>query len=384
MYEGFNIEDLLEKYLENRCNPEEQELVERHLVRFMDRNTLKLSPQFIRDSKDETIRLLLGEIHRKDTALPGRIFHVKQWYYSVAAGILLAIVVSLYWYPSFFVHPKSKQVNQEISPGYNQATLTLSNGTKIILDSAKSGIQVGGKDFHYNDGTKIETKDVVSSAALNEQYAILATPRGGQYQVILNDGTKVWLNAASTLRYPREFGNDKRTVELDGEAYFIISDELKKANRSFTVKTKGQEIQVLGTTFNISCFSDEKQAVTTLVSGNVQVTVAGSQKSLILLPGEQAITHGNDISKHQVDPFYATAWKDGLIAFRKEPLENIMDKVMRWYNVTVRYEGGIEKHSFSGVVSRYENISKLLATLSKTGEINYQIEEGVIKLSPGK
>lgn len=317
-----------------------------------------------------------------------------------AAVLLLAILTALYVYPGLVLHRNAKIVN-EIRPGGNRATLTLADGTKINLDSAKAGIQIKDKDISYNDGTMLGAKSIVNPKAVNDangkQQTInntpiltLTTPKGGQYQVILEDGTKVWLNAASSLKYPAKFTGDKREVELEGEAYFEVAKSdpgrpasllrPEKAKSLFVVKSRGQEIIVLGTEFNVAAYADETSVKTTLVNGTVQVSVHDRSNNGPILnkrlsPGEQAIVSTKGmISKHKADLESEISWKNGYFSFKDEPLQDIMRKLSRWYNIEIAYEGPVPADLYNGTVGRDKGIKQVLNILSATQTVHFSIE----------
>ncbi|SEM31079.1 FecR family protein [bacterium A37T11] len=260
----------------------------------------------------------------------------------------------------------------EIQPGYNQATLTLGNGTKINLDSAKAGILINDEDIHYDDGTKIQVP-IHHSPLIT--YNSLSTPKGGQYQIILSDGTKVWLNAASILKYPSRFSGNKREVEITGEAFFDVAQIKGKA---FIVKSKGQAVYVLGTSFNISSYEGEESVRTTLVSGAIQV--ANGEISLptysykVLKPGQQAINTNGEINVKKVDVETATAWLHGKFIFENETLGGIMRQIARWYNVEVSFmDPSLVAETFEGIITRYSNISEVLNMLETAGDVKFSI-----------
>src|SRR5690606_18203557 len=200
----------------------------------------------------------------------------------------------------------------------------------------------------------------------------LSTPKGGTYQIVLPDGTKVWLNAASTLKYPSRFDGGERVIELSGEAYFAVAKDVKKP---FKVVSNGQEIQVLGTEFNISAYVDEAEMKTTLVAGAVQIF--NRQSSIVnrLEPGEQSIIRGafTDIQKVETERY--TAWKNGYFYFKQTPFAEIMRQLARWYDIDVIYKGSIPKETFSGVMDRNLTLNDVLKLLN-VFSVQVQIEEG--------
>ena len=270
------------------------------------------------------------------------------------------------------------QVAKQIVPGGKKAVLILDNGEAIDLKST-SGVELKEKD-----GTVIQ----VDSTALNYQQAPARTseklaynkvnvPRGGEYQLTLSDGSKVQLNSMSSIRFPVQFAQDCRLVELEGEAYFEVS----KTGQPFIVQTKGMKIEVLGTTFNISAYANEEYQ-TTLVSGSVKVqTENGSNR--ILKPSEQAcITPGsNQINVRNVDTAFYTSWIHGKINFKDQRLDDIMKTLARWYDMDVVYENEATKElRFGCYVNRYNEITPLVKLLEQTGRVTVTVEGKTIKI----
>lgn len=270
------------------------------------------------------------------------------------------------------------QVEEQIVPGGKKAVLILDNGEAIDLKST-SGVELKEKD-----GTVIQ----VDSTVLNYQQAPARTseklaynkvnvPRGGEYQLMLSDGSKVQLNSMSSIRFPVQFAQDCRLVELEGEAYFEVS----KTGQPFIVQTKGMKIEVLGTTFNISAYANEEYQ-TTLVSGSVKVQT-GNGSNRILKPSEQAcITPGsNQINVRNVDTAFYTSWIHGKINFKDQRLDDIMKTLARWYDMDVVYENEATKElRFGCYVNRYNEITPLVKLLEQTGRVTVTVEGKTIKI----
>ena len=270
------------------------------------------------------------------------------------------------------------QVEEQIVPGGKKAVLILDNGEAIDLKSTP------GVELKEKDGTVIQ----VDSTVLNYQQAPARTseklaynkvnvPRGGEYQLMLSDGSKVQLNSMSSIRFPVQFAQDCRLVELEGEAYFEVS----KTGQPFIVQTKGMKIEVLGTTFNISAYANEEYQ-TTLVSGSVKVqTENGSNR--ILKPSEQAcITPGsNQINVRNVDTAFYTSWIHGKINFKDQRLDDIIKTLARWYDMDVVYENEATKElRFGCYVNRYNEITPLVKLLEQTGRVTVTVEGKTIKI----
>jgi ferric-dicitrate binding protein FerR (iron transport regulator) len=284
-----------------------------------------------------------------------------------------------------------------VQPGGNKAVLTLAGGQKIILDSAAAGIlaeqgnaqvkKLGDGRLAYEaGGTKSGN---AGGGAASPLYNTLTTPRGGQYQLTLPDGTKVWLNAASSLTYPTAFTGHDRMVQMTGEAYFEIAHDSRKP---FKVEAGGQTIEDIGTQFNVNAYTDEPAQVTTLLEGAAKVD------GHLLRPGEKATVTGAagpgamgtggtgtgatgggtgaaDIRVGRGDPEAAVAWKNGLFVFTDAGLQTVMRQLSRWYNVDVTYEGNIPPRQFTGMIGRSLTLDQVLKGLAKE-RVHYQIEAG--------
>ncbi|WP_353196530.1 FecR domain-containing protein [Parapedobacter defluvii] len=263
-------------------------------------------------------------------------------------------------------------------PGGNRATLTLADGRTITLDEGRTGIVIAGDAITYNDGDALAEVDEKVKLTWLE----LGTPKGGTYQVTLPDGTRVWLNAASTLRYPSRFSDTERLVELTGEAYFSVTRDSK---RSFKVVSAGQKVEVLGTEFNVSAYSDDPETKTTLVEGKVRLYLANERNQetlekddyVELVPGEQGVTRGENLSKTHVDTALYTAWKSGYFYFKRTPVEEILRQVARWYDVEIKYEGNIPSETLSGDINRDVSLLGLLAIL-KQSTINVSLDGRIL------
>lgn len=261
---------------------------------------------------------------------------------------------------------ETSQKTELISPGSNQAILTLSNGDQIALNDRANGV------VHKESGlliTKNEDGQLQYEMAAAAKVAIntLTTPRGGQYQLILADGTKVWLNADSKIIYPTQFGSDERKVEVLGEAYFEVA---KNPGRPFKVVSKNQVIEVLGTHFNVNNYQDEAIAKTTLLEGSVKISsvvngVVDRSSSKILQPGEQASLQPGKagITVTNSDLESAVAWKNGYFRFNRTDMQSMMRQVARWYDVEVEYRGKMSDDLFGGSLRRSDNIQEVIRIL---------------------
>jgi len=307
----------------------------------------------------------LQELNRK-LRQEGKVRKMRTWWWAAAAVLLLA--GSSTWL--VFKHPANKEITavKDIAPGKTGAILTLANGDIIELDSLKNGIIATqqGTSLSLQNGTlSYNAKDAAEAS-----YNTIRTPKARQFQVVLPDGSKVWMNAESALKYPTAFIKN-RTVEISGEAYFEV---VKNAALPFKVKIGEKSvIEVLGTRFNINAYSDEQSINTTLLEGSVKVNKG--TESIILKPGQQAVvnevlTVNNDINTDQV-----IAWKAGIFNFDGLDIEAVMRQLSRWYDIEVIYEQGIPSTKFYGEIGRNLNLSQVLEGLKLSG-VHFRIENG--------
>ena len=283
--------------------------------------------------------------------------------------------------------------NNDVAPGGNKAVLTLANGKQIILDSAGNGtlMQQGNIKIIKLDNGQLSYNSLNGSSTSPKTgevlYNTISTPRGGQYQVVLADGSKVWLNAASSLRFPTSFTGNNREVTLTGEGYFEVTHDDAKP---FKVLANGVEIKVLGTHFNINAYDDEATIKTTLLEGSVKVEKGAASKTI--RPGEQAQIESHDnslnpkIMVQSVDVDAAVAWKNGRFIFHGNNIQSVMRQLARWYNVEVSYQGNVTDEEFVGVInrSRYENISQILEMLEKTRTVSFAVNGHNVTVMPFK
>lgn len=267
----------------------------------------------------------------------------------------------------------------EVMPGSNKARIVFEDGSYQELGDNHDFANVGEGSFFTVD-EKNGGVSYLESSNMGRRTAevhTLITPKGGEYAIQLADGTKVWVNANSTLKYPVSFnGASVREVELEGEAYFDVAKS--KANDKhipFVVKSKGQAVEVLGTEFNINTFRDK--VTTTLIEGSVKVSFDGvpTGQSNVLATNDQSIydRQSKKVNIAQIDPYYVTAWKSGDFAFDNAPLENVMEDIARWYDVSIDYKSEVSDIRFSGKVSRFENIETLLQTIEWTGSVKLKL-----------
>jgi ferric-dicitrate binding protein FerR (iron transport regulator) len=322
-------------------------------------------------------------------------------YYWMAAAVLLLIAGGAAFFQlnkaktNIAQLPVEQRFRNDFSPGGDKAVLELADGSKIVLDNASNGalaqqgltkvIKLDNGQLAYHVGKKgVETTGAISEAI---RYNTISTPRGGQYQVVLPDGSKVWLNAVSSLRFPTSFtGGKERRVELTGEAYFDVT---KNASMPFRVVTMGElatrqplEIEVMGTEFDLMAYADEDRQKVTLINGAVKAS--SGKEQLTLKPNQQASldkksTGLNLTSISNIEE--TTAWKDGYFQFQDASIESIMRQATRWYDVEVVYDGKVNQQ-FIGKVRRQVNLSTLLKILEATGWVHFRIDGKKVTVSP--
>ena len=271
------------------------------------------------------------------------------------------------------IHPVAEMV--KISPGVTKAELVLADGHKVVLGTETIDSLVSEEGVNIvKDGNGVSYLGNKEEGDL--AYNIMRVPRGGEFKVRLQDGTLVYMNSETELKYPVRFVGKERRVYLSGEAYFEVQRDTTKP---FIVVMNGNEVRVLGTEFNVRSYEDEKCQFTTLVAGKVLLTTH-DHRCIELLPNEQGIVDPQgDIRKEQVDVALYTAWKDGNFVFRKQSLEHIMEIVERWYDLKVTFEDEWCKQvSFSGNVERYDDFGKLAEMLEATGSVKFRIKNNEI------
>ncbi|MES2446570.1 MAG: FecR domain-containing protein [Bacteroidota bacterium] len=313
---------------------------------------------------------------------------VKYKWLAIAAVLVLISSLTILFFNNEspkeqIVIANPKPVKNTIVPGSNNAVLTLANGNQISLNDKENGVlasQSGVIITKNKDGQLQYQIKADAPAGINT----ISTPRGGQYQLILVDGTKVWLNAASSITFPTQFKGAERKVEIVGEAYFEVA---KNANKPFKVKSKNQIIEVLGTHFNVNTYDDEVADKTTLLEGSVSVSKIANGKvqtatSKILKPGQQATVNANQsqILVAIADEDEAIAWKNGYFKFNKADIQTIMRQVSRWYNVDVEFKGEMNKDLFVGKINRSEHVEEVLSILERS-KINVAIKGRSIIIS---
>lgn len=373
---------ILEKYQAGTASKEEIEFLDAYYEAFGQRENYTESlneDKFLmlkNDLKSAVLSSILSDQINNTRSLSRKII---RWSAAAAAVVILASS-GLFYYSQMRTENQSQMVELDtgidISPGGNKAILTLANGKKISLTDAVNGVlaeQSGVQITKTADGQIIYTvlSDPLPFADGKVQFNTIETPKGGQYQLVLPDGSKVWINADSKMTYPSTFAVHKeRRVKMEGEAYFEVS---KNKNNPFIVETVNQEIEVLGTQFNVNSYKDESAVKTTLLEGSVKIRRNNGMNN-ILEPGQQAILTASQIKVNKIDPELAVAWKNNLFIFESDDIRYIMRMISRWYNVKIEYEGAIPDDKFGGAVSRFENVSEVLKPLEATGKVKFKIE----------
>ncbi|QNL50469.1 DUF4974 domain-containing protein [Olivibacter sp. SDN3] len=385
---------LYKRYCENRCTTaEREEFLALLQLGKGDENLHSLLDETWNAQHDDQSEVLTGQqlehvVQRiMDEPQPKRPFW-RRWHLGLAATIVGVIIGCYFLHLSQESPIENEQTLVQVDdvlPGDNRAVLVLEDGRKVDLEQAIIGelTQIDGIKAH-----KTEEGLIVFSAGEHEDISALkrprqntiTTPRGGEFKIKLPDGSIAFLNASSSLSFPSRFSPDERRVELVGEAYFEVANKRKggQLHPPFIVHTVHQEVKVLGTAFNVQAYPDQKANYTTLVNGAVKVSTyqsATDRSEQILKPGQQAIVEskGSSISIKKIDLEEVLAWKDGYFLFTNEPLRGIMEKVSRWYDVEVQYEGDVQDLRFFGIYARTKSLRSLLENIEQTKKIRFDI-----------
>jgi hypothetical protein len=379
---------LIDKYLNGEASAEEEQLLLNFFDSFQSGQEWDESVLGVKEKlEDKMLKRLQQTVHQsKEQHRPKAVRLYAFRNVAAAAIVMTAISIGVYYYlrqsaKQSLMANRDKPVKHDVDPGNNKAILTLENGAKLVLDSAKIGtLAKKGKISirKAKDGQLIYAVDRGNDAAANESifYNTITTPRGGQYQVILPDGTKVWLNAASSLKFPTAFAGNQRNVELTGEAYFEVT---KNTAKPFMVKVDNMLVKVLGTHFNIMAYSDEAAIKTTLLEGAVQLN--NGKSGNFLKPGQQGIVKGDNVQVIDADTDQAIAWKNGFFEFRRASIRDIMKQLSRWYDTEVIYEGKIPDDEFVGKIERNVKLSQVLHIL-ELNHVHFKIENKKITVTP--
>lgn len=351
-----NAKHLIDKYKTGSCTEEEQKLVEQYFNTLVQESTEWPKIPKMSESFESGKDIPHGHLLRRNSF----------WFwkrYGIAAACLLLVGGWLGY--TYLWKEAPTAIIENIVPGKNRATITLADGSVVDLSDGHTGVQVGD-GLTYDDGSTI--------SMVATTYATLATPRGGQYRITLSDGTKVWLNAASSLQYPIHFDKDAREVTLVGEAYFEVAHH---ASRPFRIYSAGQRTIVKGTKFNMSAYPEDGRITTTLLEGSVaiQLSERTGVDEVELKPNEQAIAHNGQLTKIKVDAAEAMGWSQGKFMFTDTPLPVIMRQIARWYDVEIVYMQPVDGVTFTGSISRFDNIQDVLRKLELTERIKFETQE---------
>lgn len=379
------IENIIAKFLTNQASASELSALE---IWVEDSNNKDLFDEYVKinyaieynmkefDSHKVKSKLLEAFAREKKAK---KIKKLRKIIYYSAAAVVLGIVTTTYFYNIKPVAVPVKMVNNTISTGTDKAILTLEDGSVVTLEKdkvyEKGNVVSNGKELVYN-------KDSKGKSGLAYNY--LTIPRGGQFQIKLADGTKVWLNSDSKLKFPVAFlEGSLREVELIyGEAFFDVSPSSEHKGAKFKVLNKNQEVEVLGTEFNIKAYKDEDKIYTTLVEG--KVTVSGFNLKKYMVPNQQTIINlkNGDITINPIDAYNEVLWTKGIFSFKSKNLKEIMTVMSRWYDVQVVFQNTeLEKVKFNGVLSKNDNIKEILTIIKKTNFINeYEIKDQKIMI----
>jgi ferric-dicitrate binding protein FerR (iron transport regulator) len=381
------------------------DILERHIAKDISEGTKGVNAGLPPHISQEIIRNILAA-----QKLANRIVPVNKRYswprWAAAASVLILISAATYFIliPNSSkkeivkVTPANSHITSDVAPGSNKAVLTLADGSTIILDNTANGTltqQGSTKVLKLDNGqlTYNSLNDPSTSLRTTEVfYNTIATPRGGQYQLVLSDGSKVWLNSASSLRFPASFVGKERKVELTGEGYFEVAALSRKGGQKipFIVNVSGkEEVEVLGTHFNINSYADEEAINTTLIEGmvkvrNSQLASANQNQTVTLIPGQQTTLYGNGAltEAKNVNTDEIIAWKGGMFHFERADLKTILRQFARWYDVEVFYEGPVKNRKFFGIVNRNSTLKTVLEML-QDNDIVFHIEGKKLTVKSG-
>ncbi|WP_316833939.1 FecR family protein [Pedobacter nutrimenti] len=363
--------ELIRKYNQGLATAEEQARLENWYMQKSDSLVLEedeINFDRIENELRERTFSHAGLGHPTQRELQSKPFRLWPRIASAAAVILIAGAALFYYnHQSADQHTiLDRSKYSDVNPGSNKAILTLANGQQISLTDVKNGNLAKEEDALIKKTAEGELVYQEEAGKRTESvYNMMSTPKGGQYSLTLADGSKVFLNAASSLKYPTRFKGKDRIVELTGEGYFEVAHN---KDQPFKVISRGQTVEVLGTHFNINAYADEPNVKTTLLEGRVNVN------GTLLKPNQQAVlAQDQQISVRQVDADEVVAWKDGLFKFDHTDIQTLMRQIARWYDVDVVYEGTVKEEQFYGKIERSYTLSEVLKVL-ELGKVHFRIE----------
>lgn len=313
--------------------------------------------------------------------LPSRAWRTMK--IGVAAAVAMLIFGLVFFWRTVQT-PEQKASVLAINPGENKAILTLADGTRVNLEKPGQGIAGAEQMISKNSSGHLIYSNTAAGQYNGDnekpQFHTITIPKGGMYQVTLADGTNVYLNSASSLKYPTVFSSRSREVEVTGEAYFDVSKVLNKDGRRlpFIVHSASQRIEVLGTQFNVCAYPADKVIKTTLVEGSVNVyqnSSAAGEDHVLLSPGLQATNDFSQLTVTKVNLTQVTAWKSGYFVFDNDNIREIMKQLSLWYNIDVSFEGDMRGKQFGGIFKRSKSIYQIIENIEQTGSIHFKVEE---------
>lgn len=374
---------LYEKYLNGTCTPKEEESLKNYQDNFRlnDRPWMKEMGE-----KEQVKAAIYTRLQQAMRQKEKRVFSL--WKVAAAAAVLILVAGGITYLvrpdhgPASLKQESRQQVPpkpvNDVLPGNDKALLKLSDGSVVTLDQTAAGVIAGEKAVQIvNEDGQLSYRQLYNNMRVQTSaFNTISTPRGGQYRLELSDGTRVWLNATSSLQFPAVFEGGSREVELSGEAYFEVAKASFTSGRDvgkripFIVRTAGLKVDVLGTHFNLNSYGDEPGEKVTLLEGSVRVSNGRIEKMLV--PGQQA-TVSAAIAVKNVNVEEETAWKNGLFQFDNHSLKHIMRQLERWYDVQIDYSTLPDTH-YSGMIPRKARLSEVLRMLEVTGGIRFRIE----------
>ena len=380
-----HLDELLKKYEAGTCSSEEREAVEKWYASYETKDEQSTVPVLDETGHQMLYSKIVSQLREEgewqsNKSTPFIKRKIFRW---AAAAILIGLAAGVYFWPTSTKNNKAISTNKntnrfknDISPGGNKAVLILADGSRIVLDTLQNGniAQQGNVMVAKLNAGQLSYQNPVQNTA-QIFYNTLLTPRGGQYQVDLPDGSKAWLNASSALRFPTAFSGKERLVELTGEAYFEVA---KNAAMPFRVKVDEMYVEVLGTHFNVMAYTNEPAAKTTLLEGSVKVSKANMFS--LLTPGQQA-TVNNTINVADVDTEKMIAWKNSLFWFHDADIKTVMRQIERWYDVDVIFAGNVTER-FNGSIPMNMSAIKVFKVLEMTGGVHFKIDGKKITVLP--
>ncbi len=389
--EKFKLSDLIARHYLGLCSPSEEEILKKWLQENSQNKILYdqiLAQKNVTNKINQYLSFNSNEVYQRIKPQPvqaQRLYTFRRILRYVAIFIIPLLAGGiLFWY----YNNSQEQEIISMAPGYSKATLTLADGSRIILDSVQNGniakqlttniIKLGDGQLLYSDSISEKGTQHIDKLA-DFQINILSIPRGGEFQIILPDSTRVWLNSETVLEFPTRFtGNERRINLKNGEAYFEVA---KNKQMPFIININEKaEVKVFGTHFSITAYKDEPTVKTTLVEGSVQVLSLINNHSSFITPGQQAsLNTDGTLSMQQVNTHLYTAWINGEFVFENASLETVLKKLGRWYDFDAAFENSEAKnYHFSGTLKRYENLSQLIELLSYTSKLEFNVKEGVL------